>query len=360
MEGAGRLDFSVSIFFRSRELATLHDKGWARFYRVADAGGRWADLQSIDGADLWRLTILMGLEPSLKAGDIDADAFIRRAVGRPFAYELISVLPWERRELVAERYGHGRIFIAGDAAHQNSPTGGLGMNTGIADAADIGWKLAAVLQGWGGEALPASYERERRPVAIDNVRESSRLFRETIELPGGPDIDRDTPAGASLRRRFAEELLARARAGVGSIPERFRLGYCYEGSPVVIADGSPPPADTGGRFVQSARPGTRAPHAWIAPGRSTLDLFGAGFVLLLLGASPPDAAAMAAALRARGVPFRAERLPAAEIAALYEQPLVLVRPDGHVAWRGAGCPTDCLALVDRVRGAWTEQVKEPS
>jgi 2-polyprenyl-6-methoxyphenol hydroxylase-like FAD-dependent oxidoreductase len=350
MDGHGRLDFSVSIFFRSAHLAKLHDKGWARFYRVTDASGRWGDLQSIDGADLWRLTVLTGLDPALNLADFDTHGYIRRAIGAPCDYEIISVQPWERRELIADRYRQGRVFIAGDAAHQNSPTGGLGLNTGMGDAADIGWKLAAVIGGWGGEALLDSYEVERRPVAVNNARESSRLFRETIGLPSGPEVEADTPEGAALRRRLGELLEDQARSGKSSISERFRLGYCYEGSPVVIDDGTRPPEYAGPGFVQSAVPGMRAPHAWIGEGRSTLDLFGDGFVLLRLGAAPPDARPLLAAMAGRRVPFRVEALESAAIAALYERPLVLVRPDGHVVWRGNACPEDALSLVDRVRG----------
>jgi hypothetical protein len=265
----------------------------------------------------------------------------------------MSILPWERREVIAERYRNGRAFIAGDAAHQNSPTGGLGMNTGIGDAADLGWKLAAVLQGWGGETLLESYEIERRPVAVSNAQESSRLFRETTALPAGPEIGRDSPEGDRLRRTFHEVLDGQVRTGTTSIPERFRLGYSYEGSPVVIDDGSAPPKPEGRRFIQSARPGMRAPHAWMKDGFSTLDLYGDGFTLVRLDTSPPDPAPMVEAARRRGVPLRLETIADAKIAALYEKPLVLVRPDGHVAWRGAVCPADPLGVIDRVRGAAT-------
>jgi 2-polyprenyl-6-methoxyphenol hydroxylase-like FAD-dependent oxidoreductase len=350
MDGHGRLDVSVSIFFRSADLPKLHNKGWARFYRLADASGRWGDLQAIDGVDLWRLTVLTGLRSGLDPSTFDSDAYIRRAVGAPCQYEILSVLPWERQELLAQQYRCGRVFIAGDAAHQNSPTGGLGMNTGMGDAADIGWKLAAVIQGWGGEALLDSYEIERRPVAVSNVSESTRLFRETISLPCGPDIDANTAEGAAQRKRLAELLADQARTGRSSISERFRLGYCYDGSPLVINDDSSPPRHDGPGFVQSARPGMRAPHAWIGEGRSTLDLFGESFVLLRLGTTPPDALALIDAMNLRGVPLRVVALDSPEVAALYERSLVLVRPDGHVAWRGDECPADPLRVADHVRG----------
>src|SRR5439155_13991688 len=115
--------------------------------------------------------------------------------GIGFPHEVLSVLPWKRRELVADRYGEGRVFIAGDAAHQSSPTGGLGMNTGVGDAVDLGWKLAAVLEGWGGPGLLATYETERRPVAFGSVMASSRVYQETTSLPGGAEIGQDSPEG---------------------------------------------------------------------------------------------------------------------------------------------------------------------
>jgi 2-polyprenyl-6-methoxyphenol hydroxylase-like FAD-dependent oxidoreductase len=144
--GSGVLSFSISIFFRSRELASLHDKGWAKFYRMVDEAGHWSDLVAIDGHELWRLTLL-DLDPNTEMDSFDADASLRRAAGTSFSYEIISVQPWRRRESITDHYRKGRTFIAGDAAHQCSPTGGLGMNTGLADAVDIGWKLAAVLDG---------------------------------------------------------------------------------------------------------------------------------------------------------------------------------------------------------------------
>jgi hypothetical protein len=133
--------------------------------------------------------------------------------------------------------------------------------------------------------------------------------------------------------------------------ENLRLGYCYDPSPIVVPDGTPAiPAELK-EFVPSARPGTRAPHAWLADGRSTLDLFGRGFMLLRLGAAPPAAAGIASAAATRGVPLAIVDLADEKIAALYERRLVLVRPDGHVAWRADDPPADALALIDRVRGA---------
>ncbi len=344
-EGLGIVSNSVNIYFRSAELMRLHDKGWARFFRFTDAGGSWGEIIGIDGKETWRLSVLKAIP------GYDPPAYMRRLAGRDFDYEILSVMSWERRERVAQHYRDRHVFIAGDAAHQNSPTGGLGLHTGLADATDLGWKLAAVLQGWGGETLLQSYEAERKPVALNNVRVSTDEFNIMVELPSGPAIAEESPEGEKLRHDFVE---AFRRTGYGRskiFTENLRLGYCYEPSPICVTDGTKPvPLDTP-NFVAVARPGTRAPHAWTGPGRSILDLFGKGFVLLRLGATPPSVEALIAAAAKRAVPLQIVDLADPGIAALYERALVLVRPDGHVAWRGDAVPADALSLVDRVRGA---------
>src|SRR5262249_1834982 len=155
-----------------------------------------------------------------------------------------------------------------DSAHQNSPTGGLGMNTRVADAVDLAWKLAGVVAGWGGDALLDSYEKERPPVALTNVAECSRMFHEATAAPALPELAEAGAAGVEARRRVAAEI-ARQLA----VSPNIRLGYCYDCSPIICPDGTKPLDLQRRDFVPSARPGTRAPHAWLDDGRSTLDLF---------------------------------------------------------------------------------------
>src|SRR4030095_13481805 len=174
-EGSGILSYSISIFFRSRALGTLHNKGWGRFYRLGGASGPWSALIAMDGKELWRLTCFH-VDPETDINSFDVEGSLIRAAGTTFPHEVLSVLPWKRRELVASSYGRGDVFIAGDAAHQMSPTGGLGMNTGIGDAVDLGWKLAAVLQGWGGPDLLESYEIKRKPVAFSSATASREKY----------------------------------------------------------------------------------------------------------------------------------------------------------------------------------------
>lgn len=338
--GLGVVANSINVFFRAPELSSLHDKGWARFYRLIDEHGCWGELIPIDGDELWRLTVFHETFEGF-----DPDVFLRRTAGIAFSYELISVLPWERSDFVAERYGAGRVFIAGDAAHQCSPTGGLGMHTGLGESVNLSWKLAAVLEGWAGPDLLSSYETECRPIAERNVGFATQAYRAITGLPGEAEMVDFLPsttgdaAGVDQRLRNL------------SVAEHIKAQYCYEESPICLSDGTPPPDEDQKEYKPSARPGTRAPHAWLGEGKSIIDLFGGGFVLLRFGPQPPEADGIVDAAEARGVPLRVEDITDPAVAEIYERALVLVRPDGHIAWRGDTSPADPLALIDRVRGA---------
>lgn len=349
-EGIGKVSNSLNVYFRSAEMSRLHDFGWARFYRFIDEGGSWGEIIGIDGRERWRLSVFDtdAVDPSRAT---DPDYYLHRLAGCDFDYEILSSMPWQRTEQVAGRYRYGNVFIAGDAAHQNSPTGGLGLHTGLGDAVDLAWKLAATLQGWGGPDLLESYDAERRLVGYRNVVVSTEEYKLATALPGGPAIVEDSPAGEALRQRFKDAWNGSRQARSKVFTENLRLGYCYEDSPIIVPDGTAAPPLETPEFVPVARPGTRAPHGWIAPGRSTLDLFGGGFVLLRLGDAPPDVAALVESAKSRGVPIETVDIADPAIAGLYERRLVLVRPDGHVAWRADTVPRDACALIDRVRGA---------
>lgn len=348
-EGSGVLSYSVSIFFRSRELGTLHDKGWGRFYRLVDGTGHWSDLIAIDGRELWRLT-LFHVDPEMDIKQFHVERELLRMAGRPFDYEILSVLPWNRRELVAISYGRGRVFLAGDAAHQMSPTGGLGMNTGIGDAVDLAWKLRAMVQGWGGPRLLESYEIERKPVAVQSLAAASDVYVYETSQPANPAIAEDSHAGRAARETFAQALQGRRGAGNERQNESVKLGYRYENSPIVCADPATAAPPKSASVVSLCRTGARAPHGWLSPGVSTLDLFGAGFVLLQFDRRI-DVGSLAVAAAERAMPLRVLEINLPAVAALYEKKLVLVRPDGHVAWRGDALPADVFGLVDCCRGA---------
>jgi 2-polyprenyl-6-methoxyphenol hydroxylase-like FAD-dependent oxidoreductase len=351
MTGSPVLTHSANAIFRCDGLEALHDK--ARGYRFIFVGpeGVWATLVAIDGRDRWRFSVI-GDESRRRIPAAEMRAEIVRAVGREFDFEILSVVPWTRRQLVAERYGTKRVFIAGDAAHVSSPTGGFGMNTGIQDAVDLAWKLEARLRGWAGETLLASYELERRPVGVRNAAEATgnlnrmlatRLHRPPKEIfEPGPEGDR---ARAEFGGRFIESI-RREWLTIG-----IHLGYFYEGSPAVVSDDSPPPADEVSTYTQTSRPGSRAPHVWLPDGRSTLDLFGRGFTLLRFGPRAGAVDRLQEAAELRYVPLSVVEIDSEAARAAYERDLVLVRPDGHSAWRGDAQPEDALAVIDAVRGA---------
>jgi 2-polyprenyl-6-methoxyphenol hydroxylase-like FAD-dependent oxidoreductase len=348
MHGTPALEYNLNIFFRTPELWTYHDKGKAALHFLVDAQGIWRTLVQLDGRELWRLS-LNGKEYFDKAESVDASAFIAGVVGKPVPHRLVSVLRWVARDLVADRYQGGPVFLAGDAAHQNTPSGGFGLNTGMGDAANLGWKLAAVIAGWGGDALLGSYEIERKPVAERIVKQATGNFMRDRRRPSHPKIAEDSAEGARARREMGEAII-RSQSKV-YLTDGTALGYVYDPSPVCWNDGSPPAPDTISDYHPTTRPGARAPHGWLADGRSTLDLFGRGFVLLRLGDAAPDAGALAAAFARRNVPLTVVPIADPRICGLYERRLVLVRPDGHVAWRADAMPDDPLAVVDCVRGA---------
>ena len=341
LDGLGAYANSINIFFKSPELSALNHIGWARFYRMIDDQGCWGELMPIDGVALWRLTVFHDDNP-----DADPDAYLRKAAGTKFPYELISVLPWERSDFVAQHYGDGRVFIAGDAAHQCSPTGGMGMHTGIGEAVNLSWKLAAMLDGWGGDGLLGSYEPECQPIAARNVGFATSAYRAITSLPNVEAITGFLPA-SNLDATPAEAL----RLQILTVNEFTKTQYTYENSPVCVPDGTPPPADDPLDFTPSARPGTRAPHGWLSEGRSILDLFGDGFTLLRFGSAPVDAVKLIDAALSRGVPLQIHDIDNATLADIYLNRLVLVRPDGHVAWRGDTPPSDPVAVIDIIRGA---------
>jgi 2-polyprenyl-6-methoxyphenol hydroxylase-like FAD-dependent oxidoreductase len=350
MSGNPALTYTTNVMFRCANFPALHDKGLGYRFIFIGPEGVWLTIVAVNGGDRFRMSIV-GTPQKINHSDDDIRAALKRAMGRDFDYEILSVMRWVRRELVADRYGSGRVFIAGDAAHLMSPTGGFGMNTGIGDAVDLGWKLEAAIKGWGGAALLASYETERRPVGLRNVAEASRNLRRmlsTRERLPGPEIFKPGPENDAARKEYGGWFAAIMRHEW--FANGVMMGYRYDGSPIVWPDGTPAPPDVSHPYTQSARPGSRAPHVWLADGRSTLDLFGRGFVLLRLGASPPGTARIERAAAERNVPLHPVAVVEPDVLAAYERRLVLVRPDGHVAWRADAEPADAGALIDVVRG----------
>lgn len=340
------LGYSINILFTAPDLAQKHAMGEAERYLLVGPEGTWGNVTVIDGRDTWRMTVLGG-EEKLDLDNFDAEHWVRRALGSDrIDFAVTSVVPWRRSEMLAARFRDGRVLLAGDAAHTTSPTGGMGMNTGMQEIMDLGWKLEGSLKGWAGPGLLASYEAERRPVAARNLSFSTTNYKAWRDVPDTSAILDDTPQGDCLRKAVGARMRAATRVEWESLG--LQIGHRYEGSSIIVPDGSPEPPDDFRHYQPTARPGSRAPHAWLADGRSTLDLFGDGFVCLAFPGG--EAEPLTDAFRTRGVPFLVERIDDPAIATLYQRKLVLVRPDGHVGWRGdrAEAAPD---IVDILRGA---------
>jgi hypothetical protein len=227
-----------------------------------------------------------------------------------------------------------------------SPQGNFGMNTGLGDAVDLAWKLQGVIEGWAGPGLLDSYEAERRPIGARNVNAAAKNFQRMGEFKVRPEICDETPEGEAARR----EATAAIEKTKHRLTQGVQVGYIYEDSPICVADGTPPPAEDLRIYTPTTRPGARAPHVWIDDDVSVIDLFWSGFTLLRIGPDAPKADGFAEAAAACGLPFAVHHFDLPELTEMYECKLVLVRPDGHVAWRADTPPTDYKAVIDQVRG----------
>ena len=344
------LDFSVSIMLEIENFEKYHDMGRLERIMFVDKNGTFANITSVDFMNYWRFT-LVGSEERLDPARLDIHGELKRAFGdAKVPYRLIRAVPWRRSQCTASQYGKGRVWLAGDAIHTTSPTGGHGINTGLGDVVGLGWMLDAALSGWAGPFLLDAYTFERRPIAVRNFGSSTRNYKNWVG--GSPDLEqvRDAgPEGDAARKRIAEHFIRTLYQEWHSYG--IAMGYRYENSPIVVPDDLQEPADDPSVYEQTARPGHRAPHAWIKPGQSTIDLFGAGFCLLRFDPEI-NVIELENAARRVGLPLRVVTLDRPDIAELYERKLCLVRPDGHSAWRGDKLPADAGYLIDRVRGSF--------
>jgi len=320
-----------AVYFRSTEFYDVIDRPKSWMYWAFNSERR-AFIAAINGSDefVYHTQLAADANDTL-ISDVQASEMVCQAMGREFEFDIISRASWTAGfALVAEKMSEGRAFIAGDAAHLFTPAGGLGYNTAIEDAVNLGWKLAAVCQGWGGTGLLASYEGERRPAALRNT-DYARQFADSIGLyVPQPGLEEDSDKGAELRAEAGEYLNAHARAEF-NIPG-ITFGTRYDGSDVIVADGTTAPPDTANEYVATACPGGRAPHAWISDEQSLFDLFGKDFTLLRFGEEKGEELVSAAA--DLNIPLHVVDLPDAQLRELYATDLALVRPDQVVAWRG--------------------------
>jgi 2-polyprenyl-6-methoxyphenol hydroxylase-like FAD-dependent oxidoreductase len=338
-----------AMHFRSRDLLRCIAGGRAWQYISVNRDRRGV-LLPLDGARSFVFHAQLKAGESDHAfGNGDARALFFAALGAECDMELIERRSWiAGYTLVAERFGAGRVLLGGDAVHLFTPTGGLGYNTAVEDAVNLGWKLAALVRGWGGKGLLASYEAERKPVAQRNTA-YARGFADSVGLYKIPDdFEHATPAGAAARRAAGRHLHAHARAEF-DIPG-VTLGARYDGSPLIASNGVPLPPDSANVYVPSSVPGGRAPHLWLDDGRSLYDALGFEFTALRLGPRAPDAAPLVRAAAARGVPLTVVDIAEDRARDLYETDLALIRPDQIVAWRGNRWPDDPAALLAKVTG----------
>lgn len=347
MVGTYGLSRNYNVVFRAPGLAAAHRHGPAIMYCQVNA-----DVPSLigpmDRGDKW--FFMPTAVPKDARFDVgNAPDLIRRSTGIDLPYEVLSSDEWVASSLAADRYRDRRVFLAGDACHLHPPMGGYGMNMGVADGVDLGWKLAAVLQGWGGARLLDSYEAERAPVhqyVIDEAVTNHgtlghQLWREGLE----DDDDRGTALRREVGARVASAKL-REYNTLGVV-----LGYAYQTSPVIVGDGSEAARPDFLNYVPSARPGHLAPHAWLHDGTSLYDHFGKGFTLLdTEGGDEAGVEAARQAARAVDVPLQVIQPIEAALPGLYRARYTLIRPDQHVAWRGNAWPQDGAGLLRQVTG----------
>jgi 2-polyprenyl-6-methoxyphenol hydroxylase-like FAD-dependent oxidoreductase len=284
--------------------------------------------------------------------DADMAAQFEQTVAMPVTYDMLYVGAWKQNLLLADRYQDGRVFLAGDAVHLVVPTGGLGMNTGVGDAIDLSWKLAATLKGWGGPKLLASYETERRQVGARNVEASTFASRGRNKWRAmwRPNIRDNTPEGAQTRHELVR--VATSEQSKGNKMTGAELGYRYEASPL-IADELGGPEHNFMEYTPTTWPGARLPHAWLDDRSAVQDRIGNGltYTLLRLGGTQTDTTGIARAFAARGVPLQILDIADQRPRDIYSYDLLLLRPDMHVAWRGNTPPEDAERLARLVTGS---------
>ena len=339
MVGTYGLSRNYNVIFRAPGLAEAHDQGPGIMYWQINP-----DVPSLIGPmdtdDLWFFMPTM-LSEGVKLTDAEAVDLIRRSTGIDLPYEILSSDEWVASRLLADRYSQARVFLTGDACHQHPPFGGFGMNMGIADSVDLGWKLAAVLQGWGGQGLLDSYELERRQAheyVMDEAQSNHSVLPNHLYKEG---LEEDTPRGEAMRKEIVD-LIRTAKKNefyaLGVV-----LGYCYQDSPVIMADTKKASWKKSRDYIPSAKPGCLAPHYWLDETTSLYDEFGNGFTLLILCEDDLGDISLAQEEASQThTPLKLLHIPSQSLRDLYNATRVLIRPDQHVAWRGEKWPSTGL------------------
>jgi 2-polyprenyl-6-methoxyphenol hydroxylase-like FAD-dependent oxidoreductase len=341
--GTSDLRPNFGMVFRAPGLAEQHPHGPAVQYWILNPACPGV-LGRMDLSDRWWAGA-NGV--SAEVGQANPHALIHGLVGTEIDAEVLGTDPWTARMLLADRYRNGRVFLAGDAAHLNPPWGGHGFNTGIGDAVNIGWKLAAVLDGWGGDGLLASYEAERRPIAEHTIQEATINMSVLAPELSNQELGNAGLGGEQARRAAAQVIRAAKDREFHSLG--LVLGYQYDASPVIVDDGTPPLPESQA-YSPAARPGARLPHLWLPDGASLYDRLGNGLSLLRLR-DDADVVPFIESATARNVALTVVELRGQTHEKFYGAPLLLVRPDQHVAWRGTSVDRATAGtLIERIRG----------
>ena len=336
LQGEANLLQLRQALYRCDELFDRIPIGKGRHYHVADARATFLIVQ--DSTRHFTLHSVVDTDDEMKS-------MFEQTIAMPVKYEMLSCAPWRQNLLLAENYGRGRIFLAGDAVHLVIPTGGLGMNSGVGDAIDLSWKLAATLQGWGGPALLRSYEIERRQIGARNVEASRQASRgrRAWRAAYKPDIRDKTPEGEATRAnlaRIADVEQRKSNEMIGA-----ELGYRYEKSPIIWPEPGEGPAANFMKYEPTSWPGARLPHVWLSDGHALHDRIGGGYTLLRFAGATADSAALARAFVAYNAPFTVLDIDDCRPRDVYGYDLLLLRPDLHVVWRGNRPPDDPVALA---------------
>lgn len=342
-EGRRNVVNAYMIHIRSTAYDVLHHFGQAWHYQT-----NWGGMIAQNDVDEW--TIHRFLAPGEDATSIDPRKVVEDAFGGPFDFEILVANPWSAHYLVAEQYSVGRVLMAGDACHQFMPTGGYGMNTGIAEVGNLTWKVAAAVHGWGSQALLDSYHTERRSIAKLSWQTSERHLGVRFKIgelyEKYNNIHTSTAESAEERARLAYEIAALGNGENEAWGTEH--GYIYDGSPIVANEGTQAPAFDCFIYEPTTRPGARLPHVFLEDGRAVYDLLGKWFTVLVTDGA--DCSAFTRAAQEIGVPLEIVTIDDAKAATIYEQPIVLVRPDHHVAWRGDAVPGDAKAILQLALG----------
>lgn len=342
-EGQPNVARLYMVHFRSKAVELLQRFGIAWHYQ----NGR-GTLVAQDDRECWTLHAFVA--PGTDESTISPRTLVEEWVGCKFDFEVIVANPWSAHYLVAEQYRIGNVLLAGDACHQYMPTGGYGMNSGIAEVGNLGWKIAATLEGWAGPELLNSYQVERRPIAKLSWATSEKHLAVRFKLANlfaeAGDLSGETPEANERRQKLGRQIADLGNAeneGWGT-----EHGYRYDGSGVICPEAGTPPAFKAEAYIPSTWPGSRLPHLFLNDGSPVFDHLGKWFTLIVLNST--DTSTIESTAREQAVPLKVLRINDENAKKIYERNLILVRPDQHVAWRGDDLPVECCELIARVSG----------